>query len=94
MTGQAAAGSCRALDGSPLCDATVRVPALRQRREDIPELVHSILRASGVTSRVGHRAMTALTNHAWPGNASQLKRVLAHAAQVCRERISDRSTSA
>ena len=67
-----------------LSDVTVHVPALRQRREDIPELVHSILRASGVTSHVGHRAMTALTNHAWPGNISQLKRVLAHAARVCR----------
>ncbi|MGH3125764.1 MAG: helix-turn-helix domain-containing protein, partial [Streptosporangiaceae bacterium] len=63
-------------------DVTVHVPALRQRREDIPELAHSILRASGVTSRVGYRAMTALTNHAWPGNVSQLKRVLARAARV------------
>jgi transcriptional regulator of acetoin/glycerol metabolism len=69
-----------------LSDVTVRVPALRQRREDIPELVHSILRASDVTSHVGHRAMTALTNHAWPGNISQLKRVLAHAVHDCRGR--------
>ena len=84
MTGQAAAGEPGHWTAAQvLSDATVRVPALRQRREDIPELVHSILRASGVTSRVGHRAMTALTNHAWPGNVSQLKRVLAHAAQVC-----------
>ena len=37
-----------------------------------------------MTSRVGHRAMMALTNYAWPGNVSQLKRVLAHAARVGR----------
>ena len=67
-----------------LSDVTVHVPALRQRREEIPELVHSILQASGVTFRVGHRAMMALTNYAWPGNVSQLKRVLAHAASVGR----------
>ena len=67
-----------------LSDVTVHVPALRQRREEIPALVHSILQASCVTSRVGHRAMMALTNYAWPGNVSQLKRVLAHAARVCR----------
>ena len=66
-----------------LSDVTIHVPALRQRREEIPELAHSILQASGVTSRVGHRAMMALTNYAWPGNVSQLKRVLAHAGQVC-----------
>jgi transcriptional regulator of acetoin/glycerol metabolism len=65
-------------------DVTIHVPALRQRREEIPELARSILQASGVTSRVGHRAMMALTNYAWPGNVSQLKRVLAHAVQVCR----------
>ncbi len=85
MTGQAAAGEPGCWTAARLLsDATVHVPALRQRREDIPELVHSILRASDVTSRVGHRAMTALTNHAWPGNVSQLKRVLAHAARVSR----------
>ena len=84
MTGQTVMGQAGAWTAPVLSDVTVHVPALRQRREDIPELVHSILRASGVTSRVGHRAMTALTNHAWPGNVSQLKRVLADAARVCR----------
>jgi transcriptional regulator of acetoin/glycerol metabolism len=84
MTGQTVVGEAGGWAVPVLSDVTVHVPALRQRREDIPELVHSILRASGVTSRVGHRAMTALTNHAWPGNVSQLKRVLADAARVCR----------
>ncbi|HEX3387664.1 MAG TPA: helix-turn-helix domain-containing protein [Streptosporangiaceae bacterium] len=83
MTGQAAADEpgCWAAAGVHT-EVTVHVPALRQRREDLPELAHSLLRASGVTSRVGYRAMTALTNHAWPGNVSQLKRVLAGAAHA------------
>jgi transcriptional regulator of acetoin/glycerol metabolism len=67
-----------------MSDCILHVPALRHRREDIPELVHSILRASDVTVRVGHRAMVALTNYAWPGNIPQLQRVLKHAAKTCR----------
>jgi sigma-54 dependent transcriptional regulator, acetoin dehydrogenase operon transcriptional activator AcoR len=37
-----------------------------------------------VTVRVGHRAMVALTNYAWPGNMPQLERVVKHAAKTCR----------
>jgi transcriptional regulator of acetoin/glycerol metabolism len=69
---------------STVCDSILQVPALRQRREDIPELVQRILRASDVTVRVGHRAMVALTNYAWPGNMPQLERVVKHAAKTCR----------
>jgi sigma-54 dependent transcriptional regulator, acetoin dehydrogenase operon transcriptional activator AcoR len=67
-----------------VCDVILQVPALRQRREDIPELVQHILRASGLSVRVGHRAMVALTNYAWPGNIPQLERVVKHAARACR----------
>jgi transcriptional regulator of acetoin/glycerol metabolism len=66
-----------------MSDSIVHVPALRQRREDIPQLVHSILAACEVPARVGHRAMVALTNYAWPGNIAQLQRVLKQAARVC-----------
>jgi transcriptional regulator of acetoin/glycerol metabolism len=82
MTCAAMTESCRA--ASTVCDSILRVPALRQRREDIPELVQRILRASDVTVRVGHRAMVALTNYAWPGNMPQLERVVKHAAKTCR----------
>jgi sigma-54 dependent transcriptional regulator, acetoin dehydrogenase operon transcriptional activator AcoR len=67
-----------------VCDFILQVPALRQRREDIPELVQHILRASDLPVRVGHRAMVALTNYAWPGNIPQLERVVKHAAKTCR----------
>jgi sigma-54 dependent transcriptional regulator, acetoin dehydrogenase operon transcriptional activator AcoR len=84
MTHQAATAEGGYRPADAMCDATLHVPALRQRREDIPELVRSILRASGVTARVGHRAMVALTNYAWPGNIKQLERVLEHAVRACR----------
>ena len=82
MTSAATTQGCRA--ASTVCDAILGVPPLRQRREDIPELVQGILRACGLTVRVGHRAMVALTNYAWPGNMPQLERVVSHAAKTCR----------
>lgn len=84
LTREAAAAGSRSRAADAISDFILHVPALRQRREDIPELVHSMLRASGATARVGHRAMVALTNYAWPGNIPQLKRVLKHAVMICR----------
>jgi transcriptional regulator of acetoin/glycerol metabolism len=82
MTCAATTESCRG--ASTVCDSILGVPALRQRREDIPELVQGVLRASDLTVRVGHRAMVALTNYAWPGNLPQLERVVKRAARTCR----------
>jgi transcriptional regulator of acetoin/glycerol metabolism len=82
MTCAATTESCRG--ASTVYDSILGVPALRQRREDIPELVQGVLRASDLTVRVGHRAMVALTNYAWPGNLPQLERVVKHAARTCR----------
>ena len=44
----------------------LRVPALRERREDIPDLVDAAMRAIGQRVRVRHRAMAALMAHEWP----------------------------
>ena len=54
------------------------VPSLRERREDIPQLVdHFIERLStstGLPSRsIGQDAMAALQAHDWPGNVRQLR---------------------
>ncbi len=83
MTAQAGDGPPQRWPVQALSEVTVQVPALRQRQEEIPELACSILQVSGTTARVGHRAMVALTNYAWPGNVSQLKRVLAQAVRAC-----------
>ena len=66
-----------------MSDAILQVPALRQRRQDIPELAHAILRTADVTAGVSRRAMIALTSYDWPGNVSQLRRVLLAAARAC-----------
>ena len=63
----------------------VRVPPLRERREDIPDLVYAALRATRhPSSRVGHRAMAALMAYPWPGNLAQLRAAVADAADAAR----------
>jgi DNA-binding NtrC family response regulator len=62
----------------------ITVPPLRDRREDIPALVHSFLvRAASrmkkdVTS-VSPDAMTALMNYRWPGNVRELEHAVERA---------------
>ncbi len=59
----------------------VDVPALRERREDIPGLVDRFL--GGAAAQIGRpkprltaQALERLTNHGWPGNVRQLQNVV------------------
>lgn len=63
-------------------EVIVRVPALREHREDIPDLAHSVLRDAGSSASVSRRAMVALASYSWPGNIAQLRRVLRDAARL------------
>jgi two-component system nitrogen regulation response regulator NtrX len=56
----------------------VRVPALSERREDIPELIHHFARQYSVQSgqpvrKIGEDAIAILQMHDWPGNVRQLR---------------------
>jgi two-component system nitrogen regulation response regulator NtrX len=56
----------------------LRVPALAERREDIPDLVtHFMTQLSNSTGlpirRIGDDAMAVLQAHDWPGNLRQLR---------------------
>jgi two-component system nitrogen regulation response regulator NtrX len=56
----------------------LRVPALAERREDVPELVaHFMAQLAGSTGlpvrRIGDDAMAVLQAHDWPGNLRQLR---------------------
>ena len=60
---------------------TIRVPPLRERQEDIPELTRAILeqirRDNGLRhQRLTARAVRRLRQHRWPGNVRELKNVL------------------
>ncbi len=59
----------------------IRVPALAERREDIPGLVEhfmdQISQATGLPRRkIGADAMAVLQSHDWPGNVRQLRNVV------------------
>src|SRR3954464_4712555 len=59
----------------------VRLPPLRERREDIPELVsHFFARFAAERrtppSRISEEAMAALQAHDWPGNVRQLRNII------------------
>jgi DNA-binding NtrC family response regulator len=55
----------------------LRLPPLRERREDIPLLVAHLLRkhAKGRDLRISPEAMRVLQSHRWPGNVRELENV-------------------
>jgi transcriptional regulator with PAS, ATPase and Fis domain len=58
----------------------LEVPPLRQRREDVPALMHHFLRTFASTHRTSVRqispaALQCLTDYSWPGNVRELKNV-------------------
>jgi two-component system, NtrC family, nitrogen regulation response regulator GlnG len=61
-----------------LAVAVVSVPPLRERREDLPQLVQCLLRDLGRPElRVSEATLAALRAHPWPGNVRELKNALA-----------------
>jgi len=62
---------------------TIRLPALRQRREDIPGFITSFLKPMTQSGRktlsVSPEAMAALVAYDWPGNIRELSNVLERA---------------
>jgi DNA-binding NtrC family response regulator len=58
----------------------LRVPPLRERREDVPVLVEHFLREAGEDGRleeiVTAETMDALCAHTWPGNVRELRNVV------------------
>jgi transcriptional regulator with PAS, ATPase and Fis domain len=54
----------------------VTIPALRDRPEDIPELVDTFIARLGRQATVSPAAMKALTTRRWPGNVRELQNVI------------------
>jgi DNA-binding NtrC family response regulator len=67
----------------------ITVPPLRDRRDDIPPLVHDFVRRAATRVKkdvetVSSDAMTALMNYAWPGNVRELEHAIERAVIVAR----------
>ena len=68
----------------------VRVPPLRERREDIPSLVAHFAAQHGerfgrVISRIDRRSMKLLESYHWPGNVRELENVIERAIILSRD---------
>ena len=71
----------------------IRVPALRERREDIPLLIQTFLQ--NACARAGRRvelspaAITSLTSYRWPGNVRELENTIERLVVLSRGSIID-----
>ncbi len=63
----------------------IHVPALRERKDDIPALAYHFLKVISAeldkkVTDISEGAMSALTSHNWPGNVRELENVIQRAA--------------
>jgi len=78
IVGEIAAGRFREELFHRLNVVPIRVPALSERREDVPELIDFFMEQLSVASGVPRRsiagdAMAVLQSHEWPGNVRELR---------------------
>lgn len=64
----------------------IRVPPLRERLEDVPELVRVMLERGRRTVEIEDDALAALAQRSWPGNVRQLAAVLTRLAAAAAAR--------
>ncbi len=67
----------------------IHIPPLRERPEDVPPLVHHLLRQLGdrmgkTITAVSDDVLDLFLHHSWPGNVRELEHVLEHAFVVVR----------
>jgi len=70
--------------------STITIPPLRERRNDIPALVHHIVEEIRKKHRqelfVSDEAMACLEQYDWPGNVRELRNVLEFSAYMCQDK--------
>jgi two-component system nitrogen regulation response regulator NtrX len=81
LSGEIAAGRFREDLFYRLNVVPIRVPALRERREDIPLLARHFVQRGAEAARIaardfGEDALAALQAYSWPGNVRQLRNVV------------------
>lgn len=68
---------------------TLRIPALRERNEDVPALAQWMLRGAALRNRkpalrLSAEAAAAVNRYRWPGNVRELRNAIERAAVLCR----------
>ncbi len=69
---------------------SLHIPPLRERVEDIPDLIASFLRNLDAEPRISKAALTALEKRDWPGNVRELKNAVEHAWLMARGGVIER----
>jgi DNA-binding NtrC family response regulator len=74
--------------------AELRVPPLREHKEDIPDLVGLFIRKNNMgmgynIEGITPRAMEALMNYDWPGNIRELRNIVERAMLFCDDALID-----
>lgn len=65
----------------------ITLPPLRERKEDVPALVHHFVEQSPAKG-IDNRALAFLMDYDWPGNVRELQNAIERAAIICRDIIS------
>jgi two-component system, NtrC family, response regulator HydG len=70
----------------------LKLPALKERKEDIPLLVHRFIRELCMqlkvdTKKISSAALNKLNEYSWPGNVRELKNIIKRAIIVSEEEI-------
>jgi DNA-binding NtrC family response regulator len=60
----------------------IRIPALRDRRDDIPLLINHFLRRDNLQNEISPDTMAALLSYEWPGNVRELEDCIHHMVAV------------
>lgn len=61
----------------------MRLPALRERLEDVPALVEAFLKECGSRKRFDTHALGLLAQQSWPGNIRELKNIVLRLDALC-----------
>ncbi len=65
----------------------IEIPPLRQRKEDIPELIEFFLRKYNSRSRFDNQALAQLTKYNFPGNVRELEHIIQRTITLARTRV-------
>jgi DNA-binding NtrC family response regulator len=66
---------------------TLRLPPLRERREDITELIQHFINRHGPGHVFEHDILDAMQTYEWPGNVRELDNCVQHAIAHCRDKV-------
>jgi DNA-binding NtrC family response regulator len=69
---------------------TIKVPPLRERKEDIPLLANHFLHKFSIANSrnidsISSEAMKVIIDHDWPGNIRELQNIIEQAVVICKE---------